>query len=72
VSQFTGLLTAEGKVKAWGREFKQLSERYSNRKLTAPKLGSRPALDWDLCITSAAEGAKFRERYFEAWSAERK
>lgn len=72
VSQFTGLLTAEGKVKAWGREFKKLSERYRDRKLTAPKLGPRPVLDWDLCITSAAEGAKFRARYLEAWQAERK
>jgi endo-1,4-beta-mannosidase len=72
VSQFTGLLTAEGKVKAWGREFKQLSEHYGDRKLIAPELGSRPALDWELCTTSAVEGAKFRERYFEAWSAERK
>jgi hypothetical protein len=72
VSQFTGLLTAEGKVKAWGREFKQLSEHCGDRKLIAPTIGSRPALDWELCITSAAEGAKFRERYLEAWSAERK
>jgi len=72
VSQFTGLLTADGQVKAWGREFKQLGERYGDRKLITPKLGSRPALDWDRCITSAAEGAKFRERYLEAWAAERK
>ena len=72
VTQFTGLLTADGKVKAWGREFKNLSERYGGRKLSVPKLGTRPALDWDLCITSAAEGTKFRERYLEAWAAERK
>jgi hypothetical protein len=72
VSQFTGLLTAEGKVKAWGRDFKQLSERYGSRKLTAPELRPRPALDWDLSITSAAAGTKFRERYLEAWLAERK
>ncbi len=72
VTEFTGLLSAEGKVKAWGREFKQLSERYGGRKLSAPKLGPRPALDWELCITSAAAGAKFSERYLEAWAAERK
>ncbi|MEI2722282.1 MAG: cellulase family glycosylhydrolase [Verrucomicrobiota bacterium] len=72
VSQFTGLLTAEGKTKAWGRGFKQLSERYGDRKLTILKPGPRPMLNWDLCLTSAAERAKFRERYLEAWSAERK
>jgi hypothetical protein len=70
VSQLTGLLTVEGKVKAWGREFKQLREHYGGRKLTVPKLGARPELNWDRCITSAAEGTKFRERYLEAWRAE--
>ena len=72
MSELTGLLTADGKVKAWGREFKKLSDRYRDRKLTAPKLGRRPEMDWDLCTTSAAEGAKFRARYLEAWQAERK
>jgi hypothetical protein len=70
-SQFSGLLTVEGRIKAWGRDFKQLSERYSNRKLTAPGIGPRPDMDWDRSITSAAEGAKFRERYLEAWRRER-
>jgi endo-1,4-beta-mannosidase len=67
VSQLTGLITVEGKTKAWGREFKQLSERFGGRKLTAPMVGARPELDWESCITNAKEGTKFRERYFEAW-----
>ena len=71
VSQLTGLLTADGKDKVWGREFKQLSQRYGDRKLTAPRIGARPELDWELCITSAAEGAKFRARYLEAWAVEK-
>jgi len=67
VTELIGLLTVEGKTKAWGRTFKKLAERYHDTKLTAPRLGPRPELDWDLCITSAAEGIKFRDRYFDAW-----
>ncbi len=67
VSQLIGLATSDGKTKAWGREFKELTARYGGKKLTPPKLGPRPMLDWDLCITSAAEGTKFRQRDFEAW-----
>lgn len=71
VSQLIGLLTSDGKTKAWGREFKELAARYRDQRLPRPKLGPRPTLDWDLCITSAAEGRKFRQRYYEAWQAER-
>jgi hypothetical protein len=67
VSQLIGLATSEGKTKAWGNEFKDLSAYYGGRKLTPPTLGPRPVLDWDLCITSAAEGTQFRQRYLEAW-----
>ena len=67
VTELTGLLTADGKTKAWGRTFEQLARRYHGAKLTSPKPGPRPDLDWDLCITSSVEGMKFRDRYFEAW-----
>jgi hypothetical protein len=69
VSQLTGLMKANGDEKAWGREFKKLSERYANRKLPALKIGERPALDWDACITSAAKRAEFNESYLKAWKA---
>ncbi len=72
VSQLIGLLTSDGKTKVWGSKFKELSASHGNRTLSPPKLGPRPALDWDLCITSAAEGARFRQRHHEAWQAERK
>jgi len=71
VTELTGLLTADGKTKAWGREFEKLAKHYRGAKLIAPIPSPRPELDWDLCITSAAEGTKFRDRYFEAWKAER-
>jgi len=66
LTEFSGLLTADGKTKAWGNEFKALAAKYVGRKIQPAKLGPRPALDWDLCITSATEGTKFRQRYFEA------
>ena len=36
VSQLTGLLTADGKVKAWGKEFGRLSHNYSRQANRAP------------------------------------
>lgn len=70
VTELIGLLTADGKTKAWGRTFEELAKRYRGAKLTAPKLGPRPELDWDLCITSSVEGMKFRDRYFDAWKTQ--
>ncbi len=71
VTELIGLLTADGKTKAWGRSFEKLAKRYRGAKIESPKLGPRPEMDWDLCITSAVEGMKFRDRYFEAWAARR-
>ncbi|MCL4787957.1 MAG: cellulase family glycosylhydrolase [Verrucomicrobia bacterium] len=71
VSQLLGLVKANGETKAWGREFKQLAARYAERKLPPPQLGPRPAMDWDLCITSAAKGATFRSEYLKAWRERR-
>jgi beta-galactosidase GanA len=71
VTQLIGLLTSDGKTKAWGRKFKELSASHGTFKPAPPKPGTRPTLDWDLCITSATEGAKFRQRYLEAWKAGR-
>jgi len=69
-SQLSGLLKPDGAMKAWGHDFKSLAKKYAGRKIEGPKLSSRPALDWDACITSAAEGAKFRDRYFEMWKSD--
>lgn len=69
VSQLTGLVKSDGELKAWGREFKLLSKRYGNKKLPLLRIGSRPALDWDSCITSAAERKAFEEKYFKAWES---
>jgi hypothetical protein len=70
VSQLTGLLTAEGQTKAWGREFQALAARLRNRALPAAKAGSWPALDWERCITSTKAGHDFREACYQVFQAE--
>lgn len=65
VSQLTGLMTADGTPKAWGKEFQQLTRKFGERKLPPPTV-KRPVLDWDLAITSTAGAARFLEDYQEA------
>ena len=68
-SQLTGLLTVDGKLKAWGREFQKLVALFGGREIPPTKLGPRPALDWDRCITSAKAVQEFREAYLSAFAA---
>ena len=68
ISQLIGLLTVDGKVKAWGREFKRLSRKYGAMRIPAKRVSARPELDWDGCITDTAAGNKFREAYYRAYS----
>jgi hypothetical protein len=69
-SELTGLLTADGRTKAWGREFQQLAAKYRSRRIPPAKLGPRPQLDWAACLTSAASAKQFRDVYLRAFSAE--
>jgi len=66
-SEFTGLLTADGQLKAWGREFQKLARQYSGKRIPSRKAPSAPALDWDACLTSAAAGNSFRESYYRTF-----
>jgi len=68
-SQFTGLLTVDGKLKAWGAEFQKLATQFGGREIPPAKLGPRPAMDWDRCITSAKAAQEFREAYLSAFAA---
>jgi hypothetical protein len=65
-SEFSGLLTADGKLKAWGREFQKLARQYSGKRIPSRKTTFAPALDWDACLTSASAGNSFREQYYQA------
>lgn len=67
VSQLTGLLTPDGRLKSWGQVFKALSTSEPRRQWTPAAMTGRPPLEWDACITSVAEGNRFREVYFQAF-----
>lgn len=67
VSQRTGLFTADGKPKAWARDFQRLAGSLAGRALPARPIGPRPNLDWDRCILSVQAGHQFREEYFKAF-----
>jgi Cellulase (glycosyl hydrolase family 5) len=69
VSQLTGLLTAGGKTKVWGDQFSKSAKRFRQKKIPACNIEARPALDWDLCITTPSAGTRYRDAYFHAWKA---
>ena len=71
VSQLTGLLTVDGKPKAWAREFQTLARSLAGKPIAPAKLGPRPALDWDRAITSPKASQQFREEYLKAFKAHR-
>ncbi len=69
VTQLTGLLTADGTVKEWGREFQKLAKRYKGKAMPAPPANAKeqPKLDWDSCLTSMAAVREFQKRYYESF-----
>jgi hypothetical protein len=71
VTQLTGLLTADGRTKAWGREFQALAGRFGNRLIPPAERRLRPPLDWNRCVTSTAAEREFREEYYRAFKASR-
>ncbi|HWV98819.1 MAG TPA: beta-galactosidase [Candidatus Acidoferrum sp.] len=70
-SELTGLLTADGKLKAWGRAFHELANRYSGTRIEPARIGPRPVMDWGACVTSAAAAREFREEYLRQFLKER-
>lgn len=66
-SEFTGLVTADGSVKAWGKTFHELAAQYSGSQIPPAKIGPRPALDWDACLTDRGTQREFRKRYLAAF-----
>jgi aryl-phospho-beta-D-glucosidase BglC (GH1 family) len=67
-SQLTGLVTAGGKIKAWGRTFQELAASFHGNVIRPKKTSPRPTMDWDACLSSMAAGKEFREQYFTAFS----
>ncbi len=71
VTEWIGLLTSEGREKAWALEFRRLAERFDREPLPLPTDVQRPVLEWDRLILDASAGREFRDRYFEAYAAGR-
>jgi hypothetical protein len=67
VSQLTGLLTEQGKEKAWGRVFRELAKRYAHQSMPSVDAGTRPNLDWDLNLTQKKARDDFLRNYIEAF-----
>lgn len=70
-SELTGLMTADGKVKAWGRTFQELAARYNRQGIPPVFSKLQPELDWDACLTSVAAAKEFRQKYLEAFLKDR-
>ena len=71
VSEFIGLLTADGELKAWGKAFREIATRFHDHGLPAPKPLDRPNPDWDKLITDRKAVSEFREKYYQAFRASR-
>jgi endo-1,4-beta-mannosidase len=70
-SELTGLLRVDGTTKAWGKTFQQLSAHYSGTHIPPAAIGTRPAMDWDACITDSASANQFRSQYLKAFLADK-
>lgn len=69
VTVHTGLLTRDGKEKAWGTRFKDLAVKYRVHR-PQPALPPRPDLPWDACLSSSKAADQFRAEYYKAFTAE--
>jgi len=69
VSKLTGLFTADGKEKAWGRAFRDAAARF---RANPPRYAmlNRPDLPWAACTASSDEMEKFRRAYLAAFAAD--
>ena len=72
VTRFSGLFTASGKEKIWGKCFSHIAREYQKYLPPVPlgKIGPRPALPWDACLTSSVAVEKFRLEYLHAFKRE--
>jgi len=71
VSQLTGLLTVDGKPKAWAREFRALAQELAGKHIAPARLGPRPTLEWERCTTSTQTARRFLEAYYKAFQGQR-
>lgn len=67
-----GLFTVDGALKAWGHRFGNIAREFRRNFPPAPlgRIGPRPSLPWDKCLTSIAASETFRVDYLEAYKRE--
>ena len=70
VSELTGLITATGRVKAWGNTFQELAKSFQGKQVSPPTNAPRPKLDWNVCLTNLEAGREFEEKYYQAFIAD--
>jgi endo-1,4-beta-mannosidase len=66
-SEFTGLVTADGRTKEWSNTFRALANEFAGQRIASKTTGARPPLDWDACVTSTAARQEFQRKYWEAF-----
>lgn len=71
VTEFIGLLTAEGREKAWAREFRRLAGGFANGLLTGWAADHLPRLDWDALITDPQARDEIRQALYRSADARR-
>jgi hypothetical protein len=64
-SELTGLLTAQGETKAWGKAFQELASKYCLAGVPAGPEVNRPVLDWEAAVTSIDYGREFRRAWLK-------
>jgi hypothetical protein len=65
VTELIGLLTADGREKAWAREFRTLARQFAAGVPARAAPANAPAAEWDRLLVDAAARDAFRAGYFE-------
>jgi hypothetical protein len=71
VSELTGLLTSNGKTKAWGSDFERLAKQLGGKPVPKPHEVNRPVMDWEKLTTSRQAQAEYRDAYLKAFQADK-
>jgi len=66
-SELSGLIAADGDLKAWGQEFKKLAPELKRGRFQPALPTDQPVLDWDAAVTSTGAGKAFREQYLRGY-----
>ena len=69
ITKFSGLVTEDGKPKAWGEAFRELTKASSLWTTPGDKPVAEVEFDVDRAIVAPAAGDAMLRRYFETWTA---